>query len=278
MSLYQLGRRNQGLGWVLAGGLIALVGGVLGGGCGGIDTSTLSGFCQAAAQIDCSQAVVQACYGSTDASLGADTNTCIASRSLPANCNPSGLPFHSEFASACLSEHQNAYSGASYDAMEAQALRAACLPAFNKGGEQGAQCGDDSDCDVGNQLACVMREGGNGTCQVPVQVMGGDKCLDPDSQCVDGDYCDQTNHCVTDGAAGDTCGAGQPCGTSYRCNLASTKCEAQYPDQHLCNVDSDCLNGFCLPVGTAAGGAGKCSASYIFAFNTATCVPFTTSL
>jgi hypothetical protein len=271
MSLFNFTHKNLRL--ALAGALTALAGGVIGAaGCGGGDAQTVAGFCQALAQQDCSYAVVQACYASTDATIETDAQSCVGVRSVTSKCNPQGLPFHPEFGDACLQAHAAAYAAAQVDASAFKAMNDACLAVFNKGGTDGAPCKGDVDCDVGNNLRCIVRVGGDGTCRLPVPTADGASCKDPSAQCGDASYCDAGFHCVQRGAQGDACGAGQPCGAGFWCNDKTKVCEAQFANTHTCNDADQCVGGFCL--GVSAGGA-QCAATYVFAFGGAACADFT---
>src|SRR4051812_44112920 len=85
MSFFDINYRNGKL--ALAGAVLLVGAGAFGGGCGG-GISTEAEFCQALAEVQCSQAVVTACYGSSDVNLDANTESCISSRSLSSRCNP----------------------------------------------------------------------------------------------------------------------------------------------------------------------------------------------
>lgn len=268
MSLFNFDYRTSKL--VLASAALALTGGVIGAGCGGADVSTLGGFCQALATADCSYAVVQACYGSTDEQLEQDTNSCIAARSQGANCNPEGLPYHSDFADNCIAAHTEAYANASLDRAAFDAVREACLPVFNRAGQKGQACVADSDCEVGAELRCVLRLGGKGTCQLPIPVPGGESCKDAAAQCPVTQFCDSGFHCVARPVAGESCGEGQTCAIGFRCNELSGKCIAQNNNGTACKLDGDCNSGFCL----AAGDEGLCSGTYQLSFGSATCSDF----
>lgn len=273
MSLFNFDYRASKL--VLASAALALAGGVIGAGCGGADLSTQAGFCQALAQADCSYAVVQACYGSDDASLEQDTNSCIAERSKPEKCNPGNLPYHSDFAENCIAAHTNVYANESFNRETYDSLREACLAAFNRGGQKGQACADDSDCEVGGELRCVVRFGGNGSCQIPIPVAGGESCKAPANVCPGNQYCDEGFHCVARGSAGDDCGAGQPCGTGFRCNELAGKCEGQYANNDNCKLDSDCSGGFCIATAASSGSEGLCTSTFQFSWGTSTCLNFT---
>lgn len=270
MSLFNLHHRTSRM--LLVSAALALAGGVVAAGCGGADTSTEQGFCSALAAADCSYNAVQSCYGSTDATIQTDTDSCIRARSQSSVCNPQGLTYHADFADKCIAQHSAIYSSQQIDAASWASLREACLPVFNRGGEVGTSCTDDADCDVGYQgLRCLVRVGGKGSCQAPIQVAGGASCKDPAAQCPAGNYCDTGFHCVQEGIKGDTCGAGQPCGTGYRCDAEASVCIAQLPNGSACARDADCIGGFCI--GTASG-TSQCAATYAFGIGTASCSGF----
>lgn len=256
---------------VLAGAALALAGGVIGTGCGGADVSTEDGFCAALAEADCSYAIVQACYGSSDASIQADVDACISARRQPSKCNPARLPYHPEFADACIAQHQTVFANATIDGQSWASVSEACLSTFNRGGQAGSSCTADHDCDVGyGGLRCMVRVGGKGTCQVPKPVMGGDSCKDPAAQCPADKYCNADFFCVVKPSNTDACGAGQPCGDGFRCNGELEKCEPQLPNGSDCSRDSDCTGGFCLDTATGK----QCAASYVFSFGATTCSDF----
>lgn len=269
MSLFNFDHRTSKL--VLASAALLLGGGLIGAGCGGTDTSTLSGFCEAQAIAECSYSVVQSCYGSNEASIDADTTTCIATRSQATKCNPKNLPYHPDFADNCIDTIANTYAQGQYDRAGADAIREACLPALNEGRQEGADCTDDVNCDVGAELRCITRVGGRGTCRRPVLVGGGASCKSPDAQCGPEQYCDAGFHCVQRGIADEACGAGQPCGAGYRCNELTQICEKQYANGQTCKLDSDCSGGFCLAV---SGGSSQCSSTFQFGLGAPTCLAF----
>jgi hypothetical protein len=271
MSLFNFGHRTFRL--ALAGVTLAIGGGAMAIGCGGADLSTPNGFCAAVAAADCSISIVQACLGSSDATLQTDTDRCVAARSKLTTCNPSNLTYHPDFADACIAQHQLVFSSTSIDSTSYQSLVEACLPVFNQGRPQGAACKLDSDCDVGFAgLRCLTRVGGNGTCQVPNPVEGGSSCKDPTAQCPDAQYCDSNFHCVEVGLKGDACGAGEPCGTGTRCNKDLNQCVNQLANGEKCAADGDCAGGFCLG---AADGSSRCAGSLVFAQGSSICLDFT---
>jgi hypothetical protein len=263
----------------LAGATLALLGGVFGAGCGGgIDTTVEAGFCQQMAVADCQPSIVSACYGSNDATLETDTNSCILARSQLAKCNPSELPYHAEFADACLAAHGQVYASDAIQADGFQMIKDACLPVFNKGGRVGSQCTVDTDCDAGNGLRCIVRVGGKGTCQIPNVVQPGSSCAAANAQCPDGFFCETTLNCVQQPTAGGICGDGQPCGTGFRCNDTTHSCETQLQNGSTCKYDSDCVGGFCIGADQTGLKSGKCAAQYTFAFGSVTCSVFESGL
>ncbi|APR83236.1 Hypothetical protein A7982_08585 [Minicystis rosea] len=269
MSLFNFDTRTLRL--VLAGATLALAGGALGTGCGGGNLETVEGFCSQLAAADCSYSVVSACFGSSDATIQTDTDSCINARRQVSKCNPRNLTYHPEFADACISQHQVVFNSATIDAATYATLNDACLAVFNRGRPEGSECTQDTDCDVGYAgLRCITRVGGNGSCQVPKPVGGGASCKDPSAQCPTGTYCDAGFHCVEVGLEGDMCGAGQPCGVGTRC--VDSICSKQLPNGTKCDESSDCIGGFCLG---ASNDKGLCSASYVFAFGSSTCIDFT---
>jgi hypothetical protein len=251
-------------------GSLALGGGLLAGGCGGADFTALTDFCMALAQADCSQAIVEACYGATDSSIDTDTTLCINARSQISKCDPGGLEYHSQYADACIAAHQQVYAQASLQASDLQAIATACLPVFNNGGEMGHACTADTDCDAGSGLSCVVH-GTTGTCQTPLTVMGGETCTDPSSECTTDFFCDTTGHCISDPLKDGMCSDSVPCATGLRC--VSMACQAQLQDGSTCMQDTDCVGGFCL-TGTGVQGAGVCSSMYTFSITSASCTDF----
>lgn len=273
MSLFNFGHRTSKM--VLASAALLLGGVVVGAGCGGIDVSTLTGFCEAQATAECSFPIVQACYGSNDTSINDDTNSCIQVRSRADKCNPTNLPYNPSFADNCINTRANVYAGGSFDRAAYDTVIEACLPVFNRGGLEGSACTLDSDCDVGAELRCIVRVGGKGVCRVPRLAMGGESCKDSAVQCPAAQFCDAGFHCVQRGIEGEACGAGQPCGGGFRCNEVAQKCEKQFSNGQPCKLDSDCSGGFCLGINTGSGAAGACSSTYQLGFGSPTCLAFT---
>lgn len=258
---------------VVAGAALVVVGGALVAGCGGggPDYSDLTTFCQALAQADCSQPVVMGCYGSSDATLAADTQSCVAARATPERCNPLSLDYHPQYAQGCIDAHAAAYMSGQIDAAALATMSQQCLPVLNQGGEAGAPCTYDSDCDVGAGNFCVVHQGGKGTCDVPQTVMPGGHCSDPAAQCSAGYFCQSSGYCVIDpNQVGQACGAGVACGAGLSCNSQTMACAQQAEDGASCAADGDCIGGICVSV----TGGGQCATMYTFAVGSGACTGF----
>jgi len=262
MSSFDFGYPKARL--VVAGALLALAGGLVAIGCGsgGFDYPTQQSFCQAAAQVDCSDPIVSACATTT-------TARCIAMRSSPEVCNPRQLTYHPEAADNCIAAHQALYASNVLDPSLYQQMEQACLPVFNKGGEHDAACAEDSDCDVGSGLFCIIHQTTStsssfaGTCQTPNPVAPGSSCVGPADQCVDQSgatdtyYCalaNGTHACIQDPTeVGATCGSDLPCGPGYYCDASTGACARPHSASTPCNFDGECVGGFCLPTSATTG-------------------------
>jgi hypothetical protein len=269
---------SLGRGWggglaklALAGGALVVGAGVLGGGCGG-GFSTEAEFCQALAEAQCTNSVVTACYGSSEANIDANTQTCITSRTLKSRCNPAGLPFHPEMASDCIAAQSDAYADGVLTLELVQLVHDACLGVFNRGGVEGTSCTDDTACDVTNGLRCVTHEGGKGTCRLPVLVNPGDPCSAPASQCTAGDFCNATGNCVANPGLKQSCGAGKPCGVGLTCDGATSLCKPQLGGGAACTADDECTGGFCVQATSAT--MGICADQYKLELTTTRCADF----
>lgn len=267
MSLIEHGRMARLL---ATAGLLTLGAGIFGGGCGGGGINSIQDFCSQLAVHDCSQAVVQACYGASETTLDADTQACVSARSTMAACNPTGLPFHGEFADNCISAHDAAFSQTTIDLPTYQAMQQACTMVFNKGGTLGSSCDADVDCDTGTGYACVIHGNAKGTCQVPTVVPAGDSCVDPSALCDVGLYCDIGGHCVSKPTKSQACSDTIPCDTGFRCDAAAHVCEDTLADGAKCASDDACLGGFCL--------SSECASVYTIAFGGSTCKEFKSGL
>ena len=272
MSLFNFDLKNTRL--AMAGGLLVLGAGAFAGGCNtGFAYPTEADFCAAQAQAECNSAVVDICYGADDSSpqFDTDTRSCEEGRSRSTNCNPSGLPYHPEQADQCVAAQQALWQSGSFGLADYQAVQQACLPTFNKGGGEGSSCTADSDCDVGNNLLCVIHSGENGNCRIPVQVMAGLDCSRADAQCATGFYCDEGRHCVEQPNLNEACGLGKPCADGLLCDAKENVCLAKSKDGSSCRSDEECAGGFCISSGGSS--KGLCSSTFRLEFST-TCSGF----
>ncbi len=251
---------------------LVLLAGALGGACGGssgVDYTEIASFCQALAQADCSQPVVQDCYGSSAATLPTDTQSCVARRASPEVCNPLNLDYHAAYAQPCVDAHTAAYGTAELDPAALQSMTQACLPVFNQGGEQGSHCSADTDCDAGGGLSCVLHQS-TGSCEAPTTVMPGSSCADPSAVCTAGYFCEASGYCVAEPSQGQACSATLACSPGLRCDSSGDVCAGQLQDDSPCTEATDCVGGVCITTSTG----GVCAANYTFAVGSATCTGF----
>lgn len=260
----------------LAGGLLAVIVGALGGGCT-VETTegtefpfpTEASFCDALAEVQCNDAVVSACYGSDQASLAEDAKSCLSAASRGESCNPLGLTYHPETAESCLLKQRDAYADAEISSSELKTLTEACIAVFSGGGRNGAECTADTDCNTGAGQRCLVKKGEEGKCFKPVVVSAGHKCTAEDALCEDGFFCDGSN-CIAQPEVGEACEAGQPCVSGAYC--AADKCEAQVSNGHDCTSATECKGGFCLQ--DSDGTDGLCASTSKLQLNGANCNPF----
>jgi hypothetical protein len=233
--------------------------------------ATEVGFCRELAKTLCNSAVVQACYLSDEKTLTADTDRCVQELSLPARCNPAGLPYHVAGAAACIAAGAAAYGDAKLTMSELVAYRDECLAAFSHNGSKDSACISDSDCDGSLGLRCLLRADA-GTCQIPEEVMPGMDCSAPAAWCSDGFYCDSGEHCVATQSVGKSCAAA-PCDDESNCDPTTKQCVAKKDNGASCENPSDCSGGFCVK---ATGQTmGTCGSTWILSpTNDTSCEPF----
>lgn len=236
-------------------------------------------FCTALATAECSDAVVNACFGSTTVAA-ADRQTCINARSETSRCNPGSLPYDPAPAEGCVAAVSALYTTGTWTLMDTRvkAATTACVAVFSKGGPAGSTCTSDTDCDAINGLSCVLKATG-GTCEKPNAVAGGEKCPNAADQCPPDQYCDGTkNACIAKGSAGDACDAATPCDDTSKCDPTSMKCVAKIADGQPCSADSECLGGFCTIPENAMGSppaGSKCGSAFKLNSLATNCDPFT---
>jgi hypothetical protein len=228
-------------------------------------------FCDAIAAAECTNEVVNACFGSDAATLEADRKSCIAARKDPTRCNPSSFQYHPEHADPCVDSRKAIYADAELTKAEIESDYEVCLKVFSRGGAVDSNCSVDIDCDTAVDLRCVIKGTDPvGTCVEPVEAMGGQKCTAADVVCADGFYCDNTN-CLERPAEGETCSALILCKDGLKCDTTTTKCVTKLGNGETCNADDDC-QGYCNL--NSDGISGTCAAKVILAISSQTCDAF----
>lgn len=230
-----------------------------------------SSFCQAVAEAVCNENVVEACYGSSQASLADDTQSCREQYARQPNCNPAGFDYHSAGAEACIAAMKDAYADSKLTAADLTAVADACLPVFSKGGPVGSLCDIDSDCDGALGLRCVIKPGQIGSCQDPETIGPGLSCVGEAQRCEEGFYCGSDAACIQRPGPGQGCDDAKPCVEDALC--IDMMCTAKTPNGGACQQDGECLEGFCIK---ATGSPdGTCAAQLALSPTTQdSCTPF----
>jgi hypothetical protein len=225
--------------------------------------ATVSGFCQAWAELACNPNVVNYCAAD-------DADACQSSQSefceelVPSN------GYDATNASDCLRAVENAYADGDLDADELMVVRALggeCSTLIRGDADEGEACDENSDCDTTAGFTCVQRAGDQGTCQVPREVDAGRSCSAADAVCDDGFYCDGRN-CVERLPEDTECLDSSECAEDLRCEVTSNgeagasgvpsgqgTCVPRAGTLDPCESHDDCVSGFCLALD---GGAGEC--------------------
>lgn len=231
---------------------------------------TEADFCDALAEAECSQKVVEVCYGSDSTTLAEDKAACRAARKE--KCNPDALPYHPEKAEDCLLARQQGVADTVWTRDELEKVRLACLPVFSKEGPEGAACTADHDCDTGSDLRCIVKLGSfEGVCGAAKPVSGGEDCSDPLATCKDGFYCDpDVSHCLANPVENQACSTTKPCAADFFCtSFEEGTCVAKTKNGGSCEADALCAGGFC--VGMTHSTPGVCSATLPLTITSATC-------
>jgi hypothetical protein len=235
---------------------------------------TEEAFCKALAEAECNDEVVKACY-STDTPAD-DRPSCVDARS--AQCNPSGLTYHPEYAEECLAKRKEVLTDASLSRTEVKDAEEACLAVFSAEGEVGTACATHTDCNTGEGLRCISKPGdAAGVCETPVNVGGGGKCDAAGAVCAEGFYCAATAssaNCLEALAEGDACSETELCASNLSCEVVAgaSTCVAKAGNGQPCASSSDCVSGFCtLPTG---GTSGVCTELYELTVTSASCDDF----
>lgn len=235
-------------------------------------------FCNALADVQCPQSVVENCsLPSRESCVAAAQNDCASGASdLTKNFDTS--LYNGKKADPCVEAVKVAFADAKLEGTEFSTIEKACAPAFSLNAAAGFQCKSDFDCS-GADLKCFFDATGTGACQVAVPVEGGSNCgAQVGAVCPAGKYCfnsvDVGTICKDKEATGAPCGIGtRECADGNFCQLAkdasgtltkSGVCVAKYASGTVCGADQECTTGRCGTVNTANGAVGKCLTNVIF--------------
>jgi len=243
--------------WSLVALLAACSGSEPGPGGGTTSLKTPASFCQAWGKAACNAEVVDACGGD-------DVDACVASQqSFCLDLLPYG--YDPKYAQECLDAVEDAYADADLNAEELGVvlqLAAPCDRLIKGSGDVGENCSEDTDCNTLADLRCVIKTGqAQGTCQVPVEVGGGDPCDGPDQICSSNYYCDGEN-CIRQKALGAECLYDDECSDEHRCDSTLDDagervpgvCVERIADSEPCTSDAECQSHLCPIARTATEG------------------------
>jgi hypothetical protein len=234
---------------------------------------TEEAFCQALAEAECNDMVVEACYGTDDAA--ANRPSCIEARL--GECNREGLTYHPEPAQKCLDERKKVLTDASLTRDEVKSAEEMCLAVFSAEGEAGTACAKHMDCDTGAGLRCVSKPGAtSGSCETPVNVSGGGKCDAPGAVCSGDTFCSAMagDYCIMALGEGEACSETAVCSSNLSCEVVAgaATCVAKASTGEPCASAAECVSGFCTqPTG---GTSGVCTDIYELTVTSASCDAF----
>lgn len=248
----------------------------------------LTQFCNAIAQVQCTQQVVDRC------SL-TDITQCQAPVQQDCNDSKSDLTknfdttrYNAKKAEPCIAKIKESFADAVLDQTELANIETACAPTFSLNAAEGFQCKRDADCS-GADLKCFFDAAGVGACQKVVNVTGGSNCAgSPGALCPDTQYCfssvDAGRICKDKEPTGGTCAVGtRLCAAGNFCKLdADDKgaqlttgiCTAQFAPGTDCTQDEQCSASKCSTVYTATGPKGKCVKEIVFSAGESYCDNF----
>lgn len=230
--------------------------------------ATVSGFCQAWAELACTPDVVQLCGGGTEIDACQRTQSDFCEGLVPS------VGYDPKYAKECLRAVELAYSGDGLDAEQLLVVRqlgGECARLIRGASLAGESCSEDTDCDTIAGYVCVTRPGTDGSCQIPEEVGAGLSCRDAAAVCVEGFYCDGRN-CIERLPEGEPCIDTQECAADLRCESASNgeggaggessdtegTCVPRITRFDVpCEENDDCDSGYCEQSGE---GAGECVA------------------
>jgi hypothetical protein len=224
----------------------------------------VDGFCTKWAQAACNGEVVEKCSA-------ADEEACVeAQKSFCESLVPDGR-YSSSLAKDCVEAVEKAFKDAELTPEERDTvlrLGPPCDGVLSGEAGEGEACGETADCNTEQALACVKKPGDEeGTCQEPMEVMGGFDCSGDNVVCAEGFYCDGAN-CLANKGDGASCSDAIPCAIEFNCErpdgsmpdplVDDATCVAKAEVGSDCEKDSDCLTGICSIA--AGSSAGVCSA------------------
>ena len=238
--------------------------------------ATVSGFCQAWAELACTQKVVDLCAAD-------DINACQSGQAGFCESIVPGSGYDPKYAKECLRAVERAYSGTGLTAEQLLVVRQLggdCSRLIRGASSVGDACSKDTDCDTIAGYLCVTRPAGEGTCQIPEEVEPGRSCENAAAVCQEDFYCDGS-HCLEKLAEDEACIDTQECAADLRCQGADTgeggasgagdeggTCVPRITGLGTCESNDDCASGFCEQSGEAAG---ECFTALQFGRNESIC-------
>jgi hypothetical protein len=205
---------------------------------------TETGFCTEWARAVCNANVIEACDFDVDACREWELQYCL-------ELIPPGYR-SSSYAEDCIDAAKTAFSDATITAAEYSEvfqLGGDCSRLVDGGASEGDPCSSDFDCNMVEENRCVIKPGAvEGTCQIPEDVGGGERCDDAAAVCEDGFFCESRN-CLAVFEPGETCTNDAECGSAARCVLGddnSGTCTEKLAAREACTTDLECLSGFCV--------------------------------
>jgi hypothetical protein len=128
-----------------------------------------------------------------------------------------------------------------------------CAKLIRGEADEGDSCERDIDCDTTEGFECVLRPGGEGSCQQVELVGGGLSCRQPQQACEEDFFCNG-NNCVVRLEEEDACDEDRECAADLRCGNADGaggagsvgSCVPRAELTEPCEDSSDCTSQICL--------------------------------
>jgi len=195
-------------------------------------------FCERWARSACTPEVLSVCQKSASACQAAQASSC--RDWLPNDFQDAGVD-------DCLEAVSNAYADADLNAEELDVVWRLSGPCSDVvvAGEGGERCDGDEDCSRSAGLACVFKDGMNGTCERAVRVEAGFSCTEPHEQCEAGFYCNGEN-CIAARDVEESCTNDTQCKVGLYCS--EDACVERAPIGTDCSSDQQCESGICYEV------------------------------